>query len=421
MSDVLYGLIQTSGISIPVTPGTAIRGMVLASAIYTCFRYRKIIGGRSIFMILLLTIISLYPIFVSFLLTSNVSALGRDISSLLKVLYGPIVTLYFVYLIRSKKLAVSVVFKYVELAAYFIGASLLLTKYSGIGLATYGDYAAGYKGLFLAQNDFSLSLTIALSVAVYNCFVKPNVVRVVFIALCFVALSGLGTRTGIFAVVLIPSVVFLIVMVSRSRNMASVNKWIYLILISPIILFAGYKFMQQGLSAALDYNYHAERIATIMQGDHPRQRLIDTGLEYIKQRDIHTNIFGEGQSSYSKGVYQYWLGVNEQQARIVEVDFIDLYGMYGIFFVVLLHLLLFKCMLRIFKAFQKTREIEYGIMFLVIVLYTGHSMLAGHALTSSIVSGLIAPIMALCVMRIDIDRFKKRERVQTRMSPVGVS
>ena len=102
------------------------------------------------------------------------------------------------------------------------------------------------------------------------------------------------------------------------------------------------------------------------------------------------NIFGEGAAPYFRNVYSAFNERRLTGTRKVEVDWIELLGAYGIIFALLVHACLLAALVYIIKLFFSEKNPELGIISIMLVLYLGHSFLAGHAIVSPIVNTVMA-------------------------------
>jgi hypothetical protein len=115
-------------------------------------------------------------------------------------------------------------------------------------------------------------------------------------------------------------------------------------------------------------------------------------LDYLTHRPLWLNLSGEGQMPYETNVARN-LGVPVVEAA-AEVDWIDLVGGYGLLFMVLVYGFYWGC-------FKRTRllRLAYGrsvqlVVSITLSWFLIHSVLAGHAMTTVMAAGTLAPLLA---------------------------
>jgi hypothetical protein len=398
VSDIFYGWLSLSGYEGLITPGVIIRGGIFLLAVGWSVKYHRAIGKRLFFLCWGLFLLALLGPMISFVETLNETALSIDMKGVFRVLYGPFILLLFIVLIKRYRMTDLNIFSFIEYAAYFLGCSLLLMQLLSIGKLTYGDYAYGSTGIFHAQNDLTLSLGIALIPAVYRNIKNPSHVRVALLIGSMFGCIGIGTRASIAIIFLVPVAVMFVILWSIERSQTGKKKFTRKIISVTMVLvlavgasWIGFRTIQY----ESQYNYQAKKFETIAAGELPRLLLIRAGVEYLAGRNTAKNMLGEGSYHYQRGVYPYWGGMQDDSRKSVEVDWMDLYGSYGVVFTILLHCFYLMLLFSSSKRFFLGRSEFDGLVATVLLIYLGHSALAGHAMVSPIPSILIAAVGGL--------------------------
>jgi hypothetical protein len=127
-------------------------------------------------------------------------------------------------------------------------------------------------------------------------------------------------------------------------------------------------------------------------------RLMVAGAAHLANRSALYDLTGEGASAYHRGVARYFPTANE--LRMTEVDWMDIFGAYGIGFTVLIHAFVMLVLASAAWRFFAQRDSLHGIIAGATLIYFGHSALAGHALVSPIPSTLLAGYCALYFSKI---------------------
>ena len=417
LADLAHGVLLYNEINLPVSILSLTRGVVFVIATYLAIAYHKYIENHYSIYVVGLLILTVPALVISFnsppLARPMIHAMLDDlplvipvgpastyspsrvlyyeIKELTKLMYGPLLILMYLVLLNRKLVDSRAIMKFIEYAAYFAGVSLFLMQQFHIGDLTYGKWMSGEKGFFSSQNDISLTLAIALFAAVYRMIVSPGIVRFILLAISLFGLAGLGTRTSLFSSILVTIAVILVLLYGISDTWSLSRKRRMLAFMAPIILTAGLWTLYTAYNLAIEHSSQKRKIDVVLEGDHPRQFLIDAGICHINKRDTLSNIAGEGVYFFQTGVYKCLTGKSDS-VKLVEVDWMDLYGAYGIGLVFLIHLLLLYLTFRALIDFIRYRQPEMGIIFLMFGLYTAHSALAGHALTGPMPTSIIAAV-----------------------------
>jgi len=398
IADILYGGMDYLGINLPVTPGIILRGLVLLLSLIMILKYYKMSDRFVLIWLVMLVAFSIPGLVTGIVKTGSLS----DIQSLVKVLYGPFVILLVVVLIRKYRIGSDEIIEYIAYSGYVLGLSLLLSQLLGIQKATYGDYAFGSTGIFYAQNDLTLALGLGLFAAMFRLLYDFTLVRLVLISLSAFACLQIGTRSSLLLVLVASMLpVILVVMgdhtkTKRLTRAKRIFRWLMALSVSCLLL----GLLSYGVAKQSENTFQQGKLEQIQSGDLPRLYLITMGAIYLSQRDSLLNLTGEGQHSYAQGVGSIFSGSSDYE-KLVEVDFIDMYGSYGLIFTSIMYSYFIFLLVAITKNFVwgSKKPIE-GLIALSLGVYLGQSVVAGHALTSPIPTTLIAGYIALYLTQI---------------------
>ena len=141
------------------------------------------------------------------------------------------------------------------------------------------------------------------------------------------------------------------------------------------------------------------RFITLFNGEHPHQLMYESGIERLKNRPFILNFMGEGSYSYTSSIYN--IGHNatvSQFGRTVEVAWIDILGMYGIFIMSFIYLYYsFFCCIS-FYFFLIKRRFIFGACFICMSFYLIHSIFVGHTFYYPMQDGLVATVIAFLIL-----------------------
>lgn len=270
----------------------------------------------------------------------------------------------------------------------------------GLGGATYGEYAFGEKGVFVAQNDISLSLAITCVFASLELFRARTLSKLLIFVVASLGSVGLGTRTGVATPIVIPLIVFAAYGLSSARyaaRSAAPRRLLPLGIIVIGLAVAGVIWVSGKVSES---DYDTMKWNQIAEGDFPRGYLAIGGIAYIRDKGIVQNLFGEGAFHYEVGVMNKLSELrqpveSDRETRMTEVDPIDLLGGYGWPFFILLSSVFVVAAIRASVQFLRTGDSLYAAIALALWVFLGHSAYAGHAFVTPIVGTPIAAILAL--------------------------
>lgn len=392
LADILYGLLDYYGFSSPVSPGIFLRGFALFLAVTMILKYRYCIP-QHVFRWCLGTLLLTFPSIIYSFAVGCTYDIGRDILYILRAVYGPLMILLVIILIRIYSISVQNFLAYIEGTAYLLGITLLISRNIGIERLTYGTYAYGDTGVFYAQNDLSLTFGLTLLAASYRVIEEFSITRCLLLILSIWSCLQIGTKAS--AIVIVINALFIITLAVWGET-SSRGGWSHrqkksffpaFVISGIMIILSGYGFILQSQSS-----YQKEKIEKILiNRELPRSMLITSGLYYFQKRALFLHVTGEGMVSYMSNLPAY---LKNQQFTLkeknVEVDFIDFIGAYGVFFSVIIHLFFFVLLYVSFKSYIRTRDNIYGAIFVAVCMYTGHSLLAGHAMCSPTPTTLIA-------------------------------
>ena len=414
LSDVLYGIISQAGYVGTLTPGVIFRGAVLLWGIYVSIRYYGYTQQRLTLYCWLLLVLSLLGGLVGFMAGGSTVTFLRDLNSLAKVLYGPFVVVLLITLLMRYQISSRLLMRYVEYSAYLIGTSLFLMDLLGLGKLTYGTFAYGSTGLFHAQNDISLAFGIALVPAVYRNLTRPSMVSISLLVLAILGVAGLGTIASLVAISFVPFAVLVVVFWSSRKttgNWEMRNRLTMVIGALMMVLMGWASIMvHQHMNA---HSYQADKIEKITSGDVLRSNLLAAGARYLDTRKTSANVFGEGATRYQEGVYRAWGGIKPGERKMVEMDWVDLYGAHGVIFTALLYAFYLFPLMVAARGILFRRNLPAGLITIMLFVYLGHSIFAGHALVSPIVSTLAAIPCAILAFERMVQQQARRQWVLT--------
>lgn len=387
VADILYGAMGFYGVKLWVSPGELFRGVALIAAIVITSKNSSLLGFSTRIWFYLTFLSALPSIIISATLGSD---LLRDIIFLFRIFYGPWIILMIIILVRKYRITNDTIFRWIEISGYLLGIVLLFTQFLGFKQDTYGSYAVGSTGIFTAQNDLTLSIGIAMLASCYHVIYSFSLIRLLLLGLTIFACVNIGTRASL--AVALACVLVILVLTVRGKHFGKQRKRsvrrVKLIVVGSfaitcMLLILGYGFQLQQRTT-----YQQDKINRLAQGELPRSLTLQLAHGYLAKRPWFHQLTGEGISSFMKGIGKFYTG--ETDSKLVEVDYLDLLGAVGGICTLLLYMIYSYLFFKVLKIFIFIRFSEAGLISAALLMYLGHSILAGHAFTSPAVSTLVA-------------------------------
>ncbi len=405
VADLAYGILLSLNVLLPVTPGILLRGAVMGWAVVMIFNYFRILPPHYVFGFWGFAIVSiLAPLFAG-IDTLNPASIARDILAYTKLIYFPSVALLFLILLRLRAIDADRILLFIEAATYFVGIVLFISQVSGVGQSTYGEFATGDKGIFKAQNDIGLTCLVGLCVCTYKLVISRNPGRLVLLVITMIAVLGIGTRASLLGIVPVGAGVLLsFLFASDAKSLSRGTRafgWLMLISASIIAAFLLYNTYADLTSQA----YHKRKMDSLIEGELPRQVLIDEAIYYFDERNVVESIVGVGFTEYTRNVGRFLPG---SRPRSAEVDPIDILGMYGWITVIYIYTAILIALYSLAKRFQNYRKNIDGVVLTMFSIFLGHSLLAGHALMSPIVSTILASAWAYRIYDVNLGKMRQK-------------
>jgi len=407
--DWINGLVgQNFGLeSLPVSPGELARGFVfvLAFLLLLLHAQREIRGSLGL-AILIGASLSLG--FVKGVASGG--GLG-EADKVFKVMYGPVIAGAYLILFGRYGVSRNAVLGSETVMGAIAGLSIALFQVLGVGHATYGE-AAYSTGLFSAQNDIGLTMSLTLFCGVELLLSQPKVWWGVTCACTIAGMLTVGTRTGTLASFAVPVAVLWIHRDEmRSRRRAPVMVGLILLMVAGLGL-AGIR--QYDLITS--QNYQVNKYESLANGEMPRAFLLAGGLRYVVHRPLASDITGDGSVTYMKGVSKALdLG---QTKRITEIDWMDLFGMYGLLGLAAVYAFYLWFYTRVWRLRRFANRQLFWLAFGILSFYLLHATIAGHALASPLPEGAMAPLLGFIWL---IDRRGKQAPLPRRLARVAAA
>jgi O-antigen ligase like membrane protein len=372
-----------------ITPGDLGRGVLLVAGLTIMLLTRRRCFRNVNQWFLILVCLGLLGPLSTLVRHGDTSGLAYDMDELSKTLYGPALIVLFLAIFLRFRVRLWHVLSAITVWGTLAGSCLILFELLDLGSGTYGQYSTAHKGVFIAQNDLGLGMTIALLVATYQLLYQPRPARLGAFLTMLGGMFVLGTRVAMLGAVAVPLAVVFVVRPKSPRP----RVWSRRVVLSGLLIFVVSTFAYEEARSIADQSYQMQKFAQLSEGEFTRVALLASALRYTSDRGAWANLFGEGADRYQSGVATE-LELPENRG-LAEIDWLDLYGTHGLVFVIALYAFYIVCLLRCARARFGDAPRLPRLLALAIGLYLLHGTLAGHAMWSPLPTGVVAPIGAV--------------------------
>lgn len=386
--DMYNGYVQLVRHSSTILPSIFKGGILLFSLIFLVKSKKMLVIGAS-FLILFLVDVLIWET------SGYVTTFSAIVNDFVRLVYpfGVFIVLY-VYKNRITKDFL------LHNAMYFgliIAITVVLGKIFGFGFNSYGDsYGYGTKGLFHGGNDISLSLLLSFCICSYYLMTKGSFKYIIF-TLLFINSSLLVGSTAVMLGAIIIEI-FLIVLPLFVHNSYALYYYKFRKLLFwlglPLIFFVVYKISQVDQYTRKKFN-----LENIISGQ-ARNPLKNAYYEVSNNFGLWEYLFGTGPEYLQNRVGLHLYGI--LKPRLLEVDYLTLFGTYGHILGLLILLYPFIVFRRNFISWLLGRDFCLVWLNIAIVIFVAHGIIAGHAYTSSTASVIL---MAIIISSLDSNSY----------------
>ena len=264
---------------------------------------------------------------------------------------------------------------FIELYLGIVSTAIYFSFVTKIGISTHSGYTFGTSSFFIAANTLGISVLSLLAILLFRDLTKKKFVFYLIIGVSLFLIGSLTAIVGVILLFTIRLIAYLFFQKSTNlsqlirKNLISILFFIGLIQLVYIV----YDFLSEF------YFYNRKVALYLEQG--PRAELTNVAHEYLVERPLYENLFGEGKSSFLKNyASQFSEGYKAKDESSVENDIYDFIGAYGIVFFILLCSWYFKYYITAIKIFLAKKDLTSTGLCLSFTLLFGHSFVAGHVL-----------------------------------------
>ena len=378
-------------LDVSVTIGMIVRFLFLIFCLFYIFFISKNKYKKNLFIYFLILLIYSLCYIGNLYINEGISTIFINISNLFKVIYIPVVLIFFYIIYKDK------VFKfdstYLGKIYYVYLFFVFVPSVLGVGLKTYEITKEGSIGFFYSANEIGGIISILMPFfLVYVLSLKNNIIKWSSIILFLYILLFMGTKGPLISFGIICFYYFIkilreFILKKDYINISAVSVLALVIVFSLCLILPKTTFYEN-LKVHLEFLKidSVDDLADFKKIDHLvfSERFSfwgDTNKTYLKE-DFPTKLLG---MSYTG---------KKTLEKTVEMDYVDIFYHQGLFgFIIILGPYFVLCFNIIKKYFKVKNKSKYSVVFLSFILSILLSMFTGHIIVSTNVYIFVALIM----------------------------
>ena len=317
--------------------------------------------------------------------------LGVEIESFSKILYFLIIVTFFI--VYRREINTEQPIRIISIYGLLIAGAVIISFVTGYGNSTHNEeYGFGTKSYFKAGNDLGLTILYASVVSSLYMFSHLGLKRALITLTISLSAILIGTRVGLIGIaVWLTIMVCYTVFIYSPTDIRMRNRFLFY---KPMIFFGFIlcaieciKFILSSFDKYMLVKYTMEAMMTA------RSLLTAPVDEYISNLEWYDFAFGRGMSTIYHYVAQS-LG-NYYDYRIIEADFHELLGGYGLFGFLVFVSPFAYFMIKAFKRYiSRPNFTDLAILF-VTASFLAVAYAAGHCFRNTMVAPIYGYMVSL--------------------------
>jgi len=380
--DLANGILLHNKIILPISISQAYKLILLV-----LFSIQLLQSPQRFILIYSLGLLLITPSIYQVIQKETLDFLFYDIVKISRYLLPLFSFFFFAKFIKNqKKENLNIAFKFIRVS-YFILISSVLLKYIGLGYTMYEVGNIGSRGFFNAGNELSFLLIVLASIIAFELWRQKNTKKYIlfFLLNLFVAIS-LSSKTAILGIFLFT----FLIPINPNKLKLGINKLKYLLLfflfLLPFSIVFSWKFIKK--SALFErFSFFWDKLDVVTFIFSSRNLYAKKAWEtYIEEYSLTEKIIGLGQKNF-----EY---LNNE--KIIEIDILDIFFVYGFLGIVCLVVLLFYFQYVVRLRAKSTNKYPYAkFVYLMLIIIFAISVIAGHVFNSGIAGVYLGFIFSL--------------------------
>ena len=423
--DAVTGLMTQAHFN--VTFGVLIRMAVMAVTVFYILIFLILNrdnkhGFRIIAYFVLLGIISAINLIVNYK-TKVLFIPSVEITTLAKSLYYPIMLLGYFYAFEelAEDRIINRFFpKVIFFAVNIISAIMIIAHFTNTSFSSYSYYKLGESGWFFAANELSAIVSISFPIMVWYALKKiNNWSRIYYWLTVVVAIYSallIGTKGSLLAIIvgLCMAILAAVIQFFRNKGNRKFSAGIVALLVVTLGgVFAAYPAMAVSRTAELhsDMIKYKKKQAKTKKGITKDQRkYVETNKTVSYLLSGRTVYFENAAHNFAKATpAQKVFGMgyatsfkSEKKAKLVEMDYIDIFFQFGFIGTIVYLAPLIYCLLYLIGAFlRKFKDMwsfKWAMLVASVALGFGMALMTGHVIEAPSVSIYFVSILAYAML-----------------------
>jgi hypothetical protein len=370
---VLSEIISEGGVG---SPSQIFRFLLLLISLKITFK-NKIFFNIILFIIFYIIIIE----FIFFMVHNNLYGYIIGLVYGNKLVYLLLIYTSLLILFKTNVISFLILLKYIRNYVLITSIILTLSFISGLGFNTYDEGTFGFKGFYAAGNGLGIFQGIGLLLSVYYWKITKEKFALISIFIIVFATTIIGSKTALFLSVLsLLSIVFL----QKSIFIKGIIVFILFLLFTIFIdqILSSFKIVFDVIIFRFNNSESVFSWLFSNRDNYLISALNSFSLDGILILRVLVGFGAFISFRNPRGTYQ--------SIDILESDFLDIFFMYGIIFLLIYIIFITS---HIYIAFMKKK---FFISLIFLLLMT-HSIMAGHILFNGM-SGILVPLLSLLII-----------------------
>lgn len=400
LADILTGLFDlVLGVYLPF--GIVIRTIILLFTFYLVLIHKNKLSKLILFITIFYLLLTSY-----WLVSIGQINLGLEIKTLFFLLLPFLVFHCFhVFKLNKDEIVLNKLSEVISLYGFIAATSIIICFFLDIGYESYGDYAFGFKGVFISGNDIGITIVLCSAFAWYRVYQYARFIDFLSAFTCFIGLLFIASRAGvIFGLFFLITGLFFYLFFTQSHGVLQrVIKTVISVLVVGILTLT----IWLSIKYASDIMYHSVRLLELIDGVSPRKHLEFAADQVFESLTFFDILFGQGRGFYELIGEEHYLRMTLNSGvllqKSIEKDFHDLYGYTGIVFTIFYTVILMSIPFLLVKIYFKNRTSTSVVVLVLFAFLIIHAVLAGH-----VIFGSQVPIIAAAIIFLGINDVRKR-------------
>lgn len=423
--DAITGLMTQAHID--VTFGVLIRMAVMAVTVFYLLMFLVLNrDNRHGFMIIgyfvLLGIVSAISMFINYK-TKILFIPSLEITTLAKSLYYPIMLLAYFY--AFEELAEDrIINRYFPLVIFIavniISVIMIVAHFTNTSFSSYSYYKLGESGWFFAANELSAIVSITFPIMIWFALKKINTwSRIYYWITIIVAIYSallIGTKGSLLALLFSICMGILAAAIQFFQNKGR-RKYFASIAALLIITLGGIIVAYPRMAVSKTAELHTEMIQDKKQKAKTKKGITKDQKKYVETNKTvsylfsgRTVYFENAAHNYSKAtIAQKIFGMGyatsfkrEKQAKLVEMDYVDIFFQFGIIGTIVYLAPLIYCLLYLIglflMRFTRMWSFKWAMLVASVALGFGMALMTGHVIEAPSVSIYFVSILGYAML-----------------------